>query len=272
MKYLVGLVVCLILVASVAVASAAPVGNIAIPSKGMLKKGMAVGDVEDSQFSLVISPEMDFIFNRKLESRIGKNEFNFYGAKIGATVANKGLVYFLLGGGDVKQEFTISGQAVKYDTNSAFIWGAGGTVVVWEYEPFVASMDEHMLRIGVDARYRRIELDVEELTVDGAAYMKTGTTSVLTSATYEANEWQIAPALSYQFNNFVPYIGVKYSDIDGDAKALVSGTEYKQDLKADGNIGVFGGIDIVMGNFVSINIEGRMIDEEALTLSANARF
>ncbi len=272
MKHLIGLFVCLALIVGVTAAFAAPVGNIAIPSKGMLKRGVVVEDVEDSQFSLVIGPEVDVILDRKLEGRIGDNEFNFFGAKIGATVANRGLVYTLLGLGDAKQEFTVSGSSVEFDTDTEFIWGAGGTVIVWEYEPFDASMDEHMLRIGVDLRYRRINLDIEKLTVGGTTYEESGEASVLSSASYEANEWQIASAVSYQFNNFLPYIGLKYSDIDGDAKALVSGTEYKHDFDPEYQIGIFLGMDLTIGDSASLNVEGRFIDEEALTLGASVRF
>ena len=272
MKHLIGLFVCLVLIVSVTAAFAAPVGNIAIPSKGMLKKGIVVQDLDEGQFSVVMGPEVDFIFDRKLEGRIGDNEFTFGGAKTGVTIANRALVYVLLGAGEAEQEFSVSGRAVKYDCDTGFVWGVGGSVIAWEYEPFVASMDEHVLRIGVDVRYRRIDLDVEEVAIDGTKYKKSETDPTLADAIYEANEWQIAPVVSYQFNNIVPYFGLKYSNVDGDAKASVSGTEYKQDLEADYVVGIFLGIDITLGDSVSFNVEGRFIDEEALTLSANVRF
>lgn len=240
-------------------AYAAPVGNIADPA--VLSKGLIT---EEGEVGFIAGTEIDITFDRKFKNQAADTEFNFYGAKIGATIGDKALVYALLGAGDASQEFSILGTTVKWETETDFIWGVGATAIVYEQE-----MEGNTLRIGIDGRYRRADLEIDKVVIGGTSY---SLSDLDTAVDYELNEWQVALALSYQISNFIPYVGVKYSDVDGEEKATLSGTVYKADVEADDNFGIFVGSSFVINDMASINVEGRFLDEEALTIGANIRF
>ena len=68
----------------------------------------------------------------------------------------------------------------------------------------------------------------------------------------------------------MPYLGIKYSDLE--IKATVDDEDTEIKLKADDNIGVFLGTDYKINDAWSLNIEARFIDETAMSFSAMYRF
>ena len=84
------------------------------------------------------------------------------------------------------------------------------------------------------------------------------------------NEWQFAPYLAKEMGDFVPYFGVKYSDVR--IKTKMGGE--KETYEADKNVGVFLGTDFTPDeseNF-ALNLEVRFIDEMAMAFSASYKF
>lgn len=82
-------------------------------------------------------------------------------------------------------------------------------------------------------------------------------------------EWHVAPYVAKKLGNFVPYLGVRYSDARLEDKDEW-GTKTK--IKADNNVGVFLGTDYKLGDSWKINLEGRFIDETAMSFGATYRF
>lgn len=74
-------------------------------------------------------------------------------------------------------------------------------------------------------------------------------------------EWHVAPFVAKSFGKFVPYVGVKYSDMQVKPEGM--GT-----LKAKNNLGVFLGADFNLSKNFSLNLEGRFVDESAMSLAA----
>ncbi len=92
-----------------------------------------------------------------------------------------------------------------------------------------------------------------------------GTDKVKTTS----QEWQVAPYVGMKFENFTPYVGVKYSDVRVKIKDE-EGDWLK--FKADDNVGVFGGISYEVIKNLKLNLEGRFIDETALSLGLTYKF
>ena len=67
-------------------------------------------------------------------------------------------------------------------------------------------------------------------------------------------------------------LGVKYSDSDGEGRAATRGITIIENLDADDNFGVFVGADIILIDSISVNVEGRFVDEEALSVGCAVRF
>jgi len=82
-------------------------------------------------------------------------------------------------------------------------------------------------------------------------------------------EWHVAPYIAKKLGNFVPYLGVRYSDARLNAKD--EGGD-KAKVKADDNVGVFVGTDYKLGDSWKLNLEGRFIDETAMSVGATYRF
>ncbi|MCM8782523.1 MAG: hypothetical protein NC828_05690, partial [Candidatus Omnitrophica bacterium] len=68
-------------------------------------------------------------------------------------------------------------------------------------------------------------------------------------------------------SRLIPYAGIKYSDINARLRLVTSegGTFNPGEVESDHNVGIFAGCDILGTSSVLLNIEGRFIDETALT-------
>jgi len=82
----------------------------------------------------------------------------------------------------------------------------------------------------------------------------------------------VAGAVSVQIGPFIPYCGLKYSDFNADVRVTVLGVTYDDDsIQPANNLGFFVGADIIVLEYLSLNIEGRFNDETALSLGCTFR-
>ncbi len=127
--------------------------------------------------------------------------------------------------------------------------------------------------IGYDLQYLRSKHDMY-LTKKRT----TEPTGVFKSTVMQ--EWHVAVSLAKKIKSFLPYVGVRYSDARFKTKGiedqLVWGADmawlYDFKFKADNNVGVFLGTDYNITKNLSVNIEGRFIDETAMSLGATYKF
>lgn len=75
------------------------------------------------------------------------------------------------------------------------------------------------------------------------------------------DDWQISALISKDFSLFTPYLGVKFSRCDVIHK--VNGERKRK--KSSEPLGLVAGADIKLGESFKLNIEGRIIDETALS-------
>ena len=81
-------------------------------------------------------------------------------------------------------------------------------------------------------------------------------------------EWHIAPFIAKKLGNFTPYIGAKYSDLRMKLDYDDNGSD---NFDAERHFGTFVGTNLNLGKF-SLNLEGRFIDETAITAGISCRF
>jgi len=236
------------------VVSAAPVGN---PAKPILEKG-------DTPFK--VGTELDFVTERDLDvsdEDVTVENLNWYAGKISYALADRVEPYVLLGAANGEFSEKWSGVDLKYETETAFAWGLGATVLLKEFN--------NGIRLGIDGRYRQTEPDIDKVTLNGVSYSPGDVGISDFSAEYK--EWQVALGISKELGQFVPYGGIKYNDVEASLKATISGTTYTtDDINSDGVVGIFVGCDFLPTKNLSIGVEGRFIDETAFTVSANYRF
>lgn len=230
---------------------AAPVGN---PADPVLLEGKY-----PTQFSL----QAETVLERKLKGGTGGSpRFSgvFYTGKASVYIGKKLDIYATIGtyGGKVK-DFIDTSYII--DSKMVAAWGLGVSYVFHEFE-FL----DGILRLGSDAKFR-----VFDPGIDKVKYFREDTETA--NEVMDFTEWQASLGLSYQYKNFVPYFGLKYSDMKSRIGFNQNGTAFRDhSIYSDNNIGLFYGIDILIKDNISVNIEGRNIDEKAANIGINARF
>jgi opacity protein-like surface antigen len=85
-------------------------------------------------------------------------------------------------------------------------------------------------------------------------------------------EWHVAPYIAKKIGNLIPYVGGKYSDLIIKEKHSEGSNPGWTKIKADDNFGLFAGLDINMMKHLILNVEGRFIDETAISFSTSYKF
>lgn len=234
-------------------AYAAPVGNPTEPafikggSRGKLSgivnivmdRGMKEGSAEiDRGTEYILKPAYNF-----------KEKMEFYvlaGAADGFKIT-----------GDT--EF-VPGSSTDTDLKLAILVGGGATFVIYEtdfqYKP---------LKVGADIKLQFYKTTINDLLVNSV-------NTKFIEDDYESIEWQIALGASYQYERFIPYAGIKYSDVKIKKEASVIGTSRSNTLNADNIFGIFLGCDYTFNDNVKLNVEGRFIDETAFNFGATLMY
>ena len=127
--------------------------------------------------------------------------------------------------------------------------------------------------VGLDAQYLRHKNDYDASKTihaydDLGALVDTRTGSWTGELTLD--EWHVAPYVAKKVGNFTTYLGVKYSDMKIDFES--EGDDEKLELDADDNVGVFVGASYKLKEAWSFNIEGRFVDETAMSFAVTYRF
>ncbi len=172
-------------------------------------------------------------------------------------------VYLKLGVADYKIESEAYSAGVKVaedeiNTDTDFAYGFGLKAT---YE-----LGDDWL-VGGDLRYLRSK--------HKAKTAQTPLGGETTSNTYKSTviqEWHIAPYIARRINNFTPYLGIRYSDTRFKMKEPTDDDTDDLKYEADDNVGVFLGTDYKLDENWSLNLEGRFIDETALSFATTYKF
>lgn len=276
------------------VAMAASVGNTADTQGGLGK------------FSLGL--EYDGIFSRNMKVKSGSHKetagdvtseetYPFSGDSIrdvkmrsnrfflkGSAGVHQNLdLYVKLGVSDLtyKQKYLspdVPTEREKFDGDYGFAWGIGAKAKIYETSSGLRFMaDTQYMRYKVDGDYRINGIDLKDVIMD----LDPSITDPAYNTKTTLQEWQIALYVNKTFGQFSPYAGMKYSDVTlknelninfTDSEGFLS-KKFETKYRADKNIGVFAGTDInIISNKLKLNIEGRFIDETAVTIGMNYRF
>jgi len=172
-------------------------------------------------------------------------------------------VYVKLGGAGFKFRTDIEdqlgnpvGDAVVH-TKMGFAYG-GGVKAAYEFK----NGPVKGLLIGADAQYLRHTQRYHAMTMDDV-----GPGSDSGNVTLQ--EWQIGPFVGYRIMNFLPYVGMKYSQV---TLKFSGGGDYTR-FRADDHFGGFVGLtyDIVPRKLM-LNVEGRFIDETGINCNVIYKF
>ncbi|MDZ7803155.1 hypothetical protein [Thiohalophilus sp.] len=251
-----------LLAVSITVVHAAPV---TLPSgatgiQGTLHEG------KDGRFKAQVGLGFtrDFIDEIELKDYEGEVEGNINTFRLIYSVADRVDLYLDFGAAqDMEYRASLSNGDVTFELEDEIVWGAGLAFVVYQ--------DKGGLAINADLRYRTIqEMGYDSVTVNGTAYTH-DQVDVDAEAQYE--EWHAALGMSYNLGFMTPYAGVKFVGNDYSATATAGGSTYDfGSTESDKIMGGFAGITMLPSDRLAIDVQGRFVDEEAISASLTFMF
>jgi len=223
--------------------------------------------------SFRVGYEGNFISDAKLRQvkissgRVDDYELNCNSGTLAFNVKNLVDVFGSLGASRIKANWRITPPAggltrIETETRYHFSWSAGGRVVIWHNDKTA---------LGITGRYFSTEPEISWLTSDGLPLIVRGGNICY-------NEWQVDFGLSHKIGLFVPYFGIKYSDAKSQISGLPGGVVISNsgtntiEMKRRNHVGGFIGVTLTNGCKFLVNIEARLADEEAATVSGQFRF
>lgn len=249
-----------------AVLWSAPVGNPASPE--LIEKGVFTPC--DSSMDLRFGYEGDFVSDGRMKQNSGARVdlFEQYTNSATATLnlLDRVDLYGVLGSSVIRSNWRFEQLSdetihrIKIKTNADFLWAVGGRAILYQWWNTF---------LGFGGRYSFCHYHARELASDGVQSPVMGTHLIW-------KQWQVNLDLSYKIHLFTPYIGIKYSQEEakiGDfSVAIASNGSGANQLMNRDPVGLYLGCGLSSGKYLMINLEGRLIDEEAISLTADLRF
>jgi hypothetical protein len=246
---------------------AGAIGNPATPE--LLQEGYFIPST--SWVHIRMGFEGDFLNNGRMQQKVeGKGRIDNYeqGTNSGTVTGNfldKLDIYGVFGSARTNASWRFitpvqSTTRIETETNYAFLWAVGARALIYEWGKTI---------LGLGGRFSQTTPTLSWLTTNGIPV------PVINSKLHW-REWQINLSLSHTVEIFIPYIGIKYLKSKSLVKTLPvaisesgSGALHMQNAHP---VGLILGCTLTASNFFYINLEGRLIDEEAATISADIRF
>ncbi|MCX5695980.1 MAG: hypothetical protein NTW18_04910 [Candidatus Omnitrophica bacterium] len=214
---------------------------------------------------LSIAAEADFLSSRKLDladywgGGTAKVKGQFYTSKIILTIINKFDIYGIFGkaqnlGYESEEDYSVKPK-------DKLTWGVGLSVPIYEWK-------NYGIKFFADGKYRAVNnIDYNSnfqssspSPYEGGYYYYGGGSSAVPKFLVDWQEWQVALGAAKRFKYFMPYLGVKYSDF---RESSIDSTNY-----ANTTVGIFVGCAVTPIKALSIDLQGRFIDEIAFVVKA----
>ena len=245
---------------------AAPVGNTAAP--GLIQDGFLIPS--DCWIDLRVGYEGDFVGDGRLQQtqegsgRVDTFQQYTNSATVTLNVLDRLDLFGVFGSSRVAADWRFNHNKaitrIEVETLYHYLWALGGRGILLEWGK---------LALGVGGRYSYCNYKPSWLT--------TNAVPVNVSRTHlRWRQWQADVDLSYRIDLFTPYFGVKYSGTEAKLGVIpvpISGNGSGSDhFRTRTPVGIFIGCSISTGKYFMLNIEGRLVDEDAVTISGDLRF
>ena len=202
---------------------------------------------------------------RELSKYSGSADFDMMGGEVDFSILNNFDIYTVLGGvlnPELKE--SVLGTDVDFSLKDRFMWEVGASAIIYQWK-------DQDIQIFGDGNYRASSgLGLHSVTVDGITY---SSSEAETSVIVDWQEWQAALGVSKKFQYVIPYGGVVYSDVKTSTKVTTDGATY--DLGSASSkykVGPFIGISILPTKWLSIDVTGRFVAEEAVSGAITVKF
>lgn len=140
----------------------------------------------------------------------------------------------------------------EFETHAAPIWKVGARALLWEYgETFFT------LHVGLAQASPRLQ----EAVLNGSPLARK-------RGKFFYREAEAGAAVAHKIDIFIPYIGIESSFVHVKVKHI----EGKFESRNRTPLGLFLGCGLTPGAKVIVNVEVRLVDEQAVSLSGDMRF
>ncbi len=246
---------------------AAPIGNTAGPE--ILQVGFFIPC--NSWIDVRGGYEGDFVADGRMEQfnegtgRVDCYEQDTNSGTVTFNFLNRLDVFGVFGSSKTKSNWRIQIEdgtihRLHLESSWDFLWAVGARAILYQWSNTF---------LGVGGRYSSSNYEPAQLTFDGLQTPVGG-------AFFHWREWQVSFDISYKIRYFTPYIGFKYMH----ARSFLSNFPVPVAANGSGNnsfenrepVGLLLGCGLSNGQYAMLNLEWRLIDEEAVTVSADLRF
>lgn len=233
----------------------------------------------------------DFVFDRQLQVRNNNGNLSDFhkdvteferstnAGQVTLNLWDRVDVYGWLGSSQTAAEAQVSFLTAAEPTpmlnlrglsQNGFAYGFGARAVLWQCG---------RTAVGVDAQYAHTRADLQSFTIDGVPVQSF--TDPVTGAAIDPNnfalrsrEYQVSLGVSHRICSLVPYVAVKYSNVRARITGPAVGVITDPTVKFQNRdwIGMAAGISFTDSERMHVTVEGRFIDEQALTVAADIRF
>lgn len=244
---------------------AAPVGNSA--SCGIIKEGLYFSNA--SWYNARVGYEGDFIVDRRLKSENDGNIDNFKqclnSGSLTINILNRLDIFGILGQARLKTNWIIeegvdSFSYIEIETKFGNAWSLGSRAIFFEWGDILLSFGGRYSY--TNPRMRWVSKDAE--------------ITPLSDYHIKFDQWQIDMELAYKIDMFIPYAAVKYSKakVKLAVKDVVISSDgsSEMNMKSRNHFGMALGSGFSSGRYFLFNVETRLFDEEAFSVSGEFKF
>ncbi len=245
---------------------ASPVGNPASPQ--LIQDGFFIPC--DSWFSLRMGYEGDFVGDERLKQtsggsgRVDNYTQNTNSGTLTFNIVDRLDIYGVFGSSRMEADWRFSSggsiSRAQLQSKYRFLWGVGARGILYEWGCAI---------LGIGGRYSGSQPKPSWMTINGTPISVSG-------GQVHWSEWQIDLDLAYKIELFTPYVGIKYANVatklKGFSSSIANNGTGSLHMCSRTPVGVVVGCSLSTGKYFMFNVEGRLIDEEAITVSGDIRF
>jgi len=244
-----------------------PSGNVAAPR--VIEKGFFIP--RNCKVSARAGYEGNFVFDGHMRQDVeGSGNVDRYTQMVNAgTITLNGAdrldVYGVFGASQTCAEWRFADTAnrirnVHMETAHGFLWAVGARVVFFESGPW---------SLGLNGRYSSTQNHLQWLTIDGLNASVNG-------VTFDQSVWQLNLGAAYHIDLFTPYVAINYLNVRS-SMGTMSTAIAKQNSRSNHfenkmPVGLNLGCTLSTGKYFMLNVEARVVSEEAISLSGEFRF
>lgn len=216
----------------------------------------------------------DFIVDRKqqvrnqkqLQTEIAQRDFN--GVECTLNLYNRFDFMGRLGYANCNTRWSVGQNSdLRLATRDDFAWAFGAKAMINQWEKTTLS---------ISGSYMWGNAKVERAETTGVGFTPIGQQYVLNQNVHQREKkWNFGATIGHQIENLMPYIGLQYIQDKTYFKeniTLANQVVSLPNFSSRKKVGTVVGIGLAAGKKATLNLEGRFLNESALTLTGQARF